>query len=262
MLIYGVDFSGAADAGRKIWLARGSTDGNTLVIAHIIPACQLPGGGEAREAALAGLRDLVTGAGEAVFGLDFPFSLPRQRIPYPTWEAFAAAFAVDYPTADTLYTAGRAAPVPSRRATDLDARTPFSPQNLRLYRQTYYGIRDLLAPLAAAGSARVTPMQPPAPGVPTLLEICPASTLKREGLYRPYKGKREAERQQRGVILDALDGFGVRVDDTARTLALDDTEGDALDSIIAALGAWRAARDPAGLEARDDMERVEGRVYF
>ena len=44
--------------------------------------------------------------------------------------------------------------------------------------------------------------------------------------------------------------------------AIDDSEGDALDAVLAAIGAQRALQNPALLKARDNLERCEGRVYF
>ena len=59
---------------------------------------------------------------------------------------------------------------------------------LRLYRQTYFGIRDVLYPLARDQQVCVLPMQSVLPDRAWILKICPASTLKRENLYlRRYK---------------------------------------------------------------------------
>jgi hypothetical protein len=75
-----------------------------------------------------------------------------------------------------------------KRVTDVETRTPFCVYNLRLYRQTFYGIRDVLGPLMRTGSVSVLPMQPADPQKSWVVEICPASTLKSKGLYVPYKG--------------------------------------------------------------------------
>ncbi len=55
---YGVDFSGAEDAGRKIWITRGEATPKGLAIEQCLPAEALPGGGIAREPALLALRGL------------------------------------------------------------------------------------------------------------------------------------------------------------------------------------------------------------
>jgi hypothetical protein len=43
---------------------------------------------------------------------------------------------------------------------------------------------------------------------------------------------------------------------------LDDTGGDALDAVIAAIGAARVAADPGIMRPRDNLDRIEARVYF
>ncbi len=43
--IYGIDFSGAKDAGRKIWIARGTIEGNLLIIDDCKRASELLGTG-------------------------------------------------------------------------------------------------------------------------------------------------------------------------------------------------------------------------
>ncbi len=80
-------------------------------------------------------------------------------------------------------------------------------------------------------------MQTPHDQQPWLIEICPASTLKRLDLYVPYKGKSDRHRAARTKILTALP---IRLSRAIRSAVLDDPEGDALDSIIAALAVFRA----------------------
>ncbi len=59
-----------------------------------------------------------------------------------------------------------------------------------LFRQTYYGVLDLLKPLVRTKKASILPMQEAMPGLPRLIEICPASTLKAHNCYSSYKGRR------------------------------------------------------------------------
>lgn len=262
--VYGIDFSGAKDAGRRIRIARGVIADGTLWIEACHQAADLPGAGWAREPALAALRRLIAAEPGAVVGLDFPFGLPATLVPEEDWEAFACGFARRYPDPDAFRRAcaGAAGGRELRRLTDTEAATPFSPYNLRLYRQTYTGIRDLLAPLVAAGAACVVPMQLALPGRAWLLEVCPASTLKRDGRYAPYKGRGEARRAGRARILEALEGVeGVVVPAEVRRDALDDAGGDALDSLIAAVATFRAATDPTFPGSAGGRYALEGRVY-
>ncbi len=257
--VVGVDFSGATDAGRKVWLAHGERVGDTLVLHDCRPAERLPNGGRERGRALAALRAFLLAQGACVVGLDAPFSLPRPLLEAPSWEAFVGAFAHRFPSAEALRSACRArCPHELKRATEAAARVPFAAWNVRLYRQTYHALRDVLAPLVTSGRAVALPFQPPRPGVPWLLEVCPAATLKRWGWRRPYKGRTPAHAAARAAILDRLVVAGVRLPDAVRRSALADTEGDALDAVIA---AWAASR-PTPATADASPCPLEGCIYL
>ncbi len=263
--VYGVDFSGAADAGRRIWIAEGAEPRGALHIEACYRAEDLPGSGRQRDQALSALRDLIQQEGHTAFGLDFPFGLPRALPKEATWEDFVRAFPQRYAAARKFRSGCRAAARGRelRRATDREARTPFAAYNLRIYRQTFFGIRDLLAPLVVKQSACVLPMQPALPGKPWIIEICPASLLKREGLYFPYKGTARTHRAARARIVEHFEHRGalVQAPATRRTI-LTDANGDALDSVLAALATARALRNPAGLFPTDSVSyALEGYVY-
>ena len=265
--VVGVDFSGAVDAGRKIWLAWCSVKGDRLVVDACVRGADLPGSGRERGACLAALRSVLANADAAVAGLDFPFSLPRPLIPDDSWDAFARCFPERYPVAETFKrecaetTVAKTGQRELRRQTDRDAKTPFSPYNLRLYLQTYHGIRDLLAPLVAADDVRVLPMQSAASDRPWLIEICPASTLKRLGISQPYKGR--GLNAARASLLDQVEAaLSMHVPDAIREIATLDVEGDALDSLIAAAATFDALRDgrlSSGAATSDHA--IEGFVY-
>ncbi len=182
--VFGVDFSGAADAGRKIWIASGIIRGRGLRIEQCVRAEALPGSGRDRDLGLTALRRFIAEAGASAFGLDFPFGLPRCLVVEKTWEDFLSAFSSRYPDAERFRRACQRAAggAELKRVTDRETRTPFCVYNLRLFRQTYFGLRDLLAPLVRGRRVRVLPMQRAAAGIPSILEICPASTLKRARL--------------------------------------------------------------------------------
>ncbi len=258
--VWGVDFSGAKDAGKKIWIAGGQIRRGVLEIESCDPARELPGFGVKRDRCLAALCEFVAGEPEGVFGFDFPFGLPEKLVKERTWEKFVAAFRKTYADPESFrHACFKAAGCSElKRLTDRECQSPFSPYNLRLYRQTYYGIRDFLGPVVAKRLACVSPMQRPAQGKPWVIEVCPAATLKREGLYRwSYKGKTRKHRAARRRILEGIERGGlvrVAVPDI-RGRVLDDHEGDALDSVIAALAAFRAVRRP------EKPYALEGRTY-
>ncbi len=261
--ILGVDFSGASDAGRKIWIAEGKRDGNgALELVSCIAAIDLPGGGKAPNDAVPALARHITGLGAARVGCDFPFGLPRDLVKASSWRSFAIRFAAAYADADTFRRLMRAQQdgAERKRATDLIAKTPFNSYNLRIYRQTWWGISGVLGPLVAGRQAVVRPQQKLVPGKPALIEVCPACTLKSIGLYPSYKGGEARHRQARQRILDGLIERGALAAPSRqlRALLLDNNGGDALDAAIGAIAAGRAdlAAEP------DAFQRLEGRVYY
>lgn len=261
--ILGIDFSGASDAGRKIWIAEGKPGRKgALQLVSCIAAIDLPGGGRSPQQAVPALAHHIAGLGDARVGCDFPFSLPRDLIKARSWRGFALRYAADYVDADTFHRSMRAVPDVSRyrRVTDKIAKTPFNAHNLRLYRQTWWGIAGVLAPLVAAKQAVVRPQQKAAAEKPSLIEICPASTLKFIGLYSPYKGKGAALRKARARILENLVDRGALAAPARnlRALVLDNEGGDALDAVI---GAVATAQADIGAEPVA-IQRLEGRVYY
>jgi len=255
--IWGVDFSGARLAGEKIWLAKARLEGEELRVERLLRADELPDSGLERDLALAGGVGVLGEDPNAVAGLDFPFSLARESLGDRNYADFLSESA-GFADAETF----KAAFSDARRRTDIEGKTPFSPLNHRLFRQTFYGICDVLRPLAEGG-AKILPMMEALPDALWLLEICPASTLKKEKLYLSYKGKSDLQRENRALILREVSArFGVRTDAAMDARILADTEGDALDAVLAALGTLRGLQNPEALKARDETERVEGRVYY
>ena len=104
------------------------------------------------------------------------------------------------------------------------------------------------------------PMQSSRSGVPSLIEICPASTLKQMNGYRPYKGRSISRRAARLMILRSLQRAGLQLAGQLKPIVLADPEGDALDSILA---AWAAYRSLPYLDCRprDPLYLREGCVF-
>jgi hypothetical protein len=205
---------------------------------------------------------------DAVIGCDFPFALPRCAVDESSWHDFVRNFG-RHATADDFRAAmrlrqARAVPKEPKRRTDRPehAATPWNPWNIRLYRQTHAGIGSLLAPLV--GRATIAPFDRPADGRPLIVETCPASSLKQLGLYRThggYKGSGADRRRKRGQLVDALCDAGLAaISPTLRSDIVADRGGDALDSVIAALGAIAALPEIAGAIGYD--EPIEGWVYY
>ncbi len=270
--IIGVDFSGAADAGRRIWLAEGPWRDRCVRVDHLRQARELPGSGTELDQALPALKRHLAGQTRALVGLDFPFSLPAPCLAGRSWQVLIKQFAKAFPTPEDLREKcrSRCGGKELKRKTDRLAQTPMSPFNLRLYRQTWHGLAQLLGPLVAADEACVPPFHPPRPDVPWLIEICPASTLKAlsarlgQDLYRPYKGTGQPHRRQRAFLLAEIEKLGrARLGRWAlRKAVIDDAGGDALDAVIACHAAADAlARGLADPPVDQPDVAVEGWVY-
>lgn len=249
-----------------MWVTCGTVEDEGLRINWVRPCAELEGSGRRRDECLPALRRFIQSHSEAVFGLDFPFGLPRPLVREPGWLQFVENFPDTHPTPEAFRTRCRQAipGVELKRRTDRETRTPFSAYNLRLYRQTWFGIRHLLHPLVTRAEAKALPMQDPTEGCAWLLEICPASTLKRESLYAPYKKDKGRHRTERGWILgQVLTRADLRLDSAVvRAAIVDDTGGDALDSVVAAWATFRALRsDMRGSASESDDYRLEGMVY-
>jgi len=265
--VIGIDFSGAEKAGDAIWIAEGRIDGERVCIERCGPAADLAGSGSERARCLPALVTFIAAQQSAIIGCDFPFSLPERMMDGAGWRTFALGLGSRFSGADDFLRdcRRRADGREIRRACDHESRVPFAAYNLRIYRQTYHGIRDVLAPLLRMSGAVVLPMEAPRPDRPWVIETCPASTLKHAGLYPSYKGRTEGQREARRHIVDGLVRHGLLapLSRALRRLAIDNQGGDALDSMVAAAATGRAYRAGALRDIIPNRyELVEGRVYF
>lgn len=271
--ILGVDFSGARDAARRIWVCEALADGDALSVAacypldDVVPAARGPG-----PACVALVQRIAAAPAPLAVGFDFPFGLERTLLPphVRDWGRFLRWFADAFgsPADFRHWCRERAASRgltegDLRRATDKAAGTPWVPHNLRLHKQTFFGIRHVLAPLVAEHGCAGVPNQWPPGSDRWLLETCPASTLKNWQAVAPYKGRRLHHRRAREGLLRKLGERGVRIGPGAlRERLLANAGGDALDSVLCAWAAWRAVRTPQALLAGVTAEhRLEGWVY-
>jgi hypothetical protein len=278
--IFGVDFSGAQDAGHNIWLAEGIVErtdvgtgaalsGDGLRIVACRPATEWFDVAADREVVLPALTAFLgrLGGGVAV-GLDFPFGLPSPLVGVDDWETFLYRFAGCFSSPEDLrrrcteraelLDGGKAKLF---RATD-EPLSALSPYDLRLQSQTFYGIRDVLRPLVTSDLVRAHPMQPPAPDKASLLEVYPAGVLEELGLpHTKYKDGSDEGQRRRAEILDGLRDAGVVIDDDLRSRAVADGGGDALDAIVAAVGTYRNTRDENTLSTNDECRAIEGHIY-
>jgi hypothetical protein len=260
--ILGIDFSGAQDAGRKIWVAEGRRNDGPLTIDNCQPAIDLQGGSKRPDIAIAALARHILSERDTVAGCDFPFSLPLELVMAKDWRRFALDFTQRFVDPLSFHDLCHRATngIEVKRRTDREDKTPFNSYNLRLYRQTWWGIGHLLAPLVSANAAIVWPQMQKSAGKPVIVEICAACSLIRLDCYPSYKGRTLAHRQARRRILDVLiaRNFLAPPGRALRNMLLDNQGGDALDAVIGAVAVNRADLG----RPRDRIDRMEGRVYF
>lgn len=278
--VYGVDFSGARLAGRNTWVARverngrgaGETPYRLTTLARLEDMC----GTAERGAALAHLVELIKESERALWALDFPFGLPvevmGERARWNCQFDFLREWREDdygvglecIRRAEVL---GREKHI--RRLTDIEEKAPFDPYHYRIIYQTFYGMRDVLGPLRRRRRTAILPFQYRrlTNARRVLVEACPASTLKRLGL--PHQNYKQPEggpltprrRRTRRRILDGL-ARHISLGDTDRRRIMRNGGGDALDAVLAALGAlnsWRATDHRS--VARHARYPREGRLY-
>ncbi|MCD6569487.1 MAG: hypothetical protein J7L53_02165 [Deltaproteobacteria bacterium] len=266
--VYGIDFSGAKDAPKKIWISEGAITGHRLRIENCWKLADLTAAGTDRDQVFRFLMEFIKGKDHAAFGFDFPFGLPMVLVKDNNWATFIMRFSHYYRSPEHFYRVCHEVTngLEVKRLTDGVAKAPLCPYNIRLYRQTYFGIQEILYPLVRDKIACVLPMQRPLKAKPWILEVCPASTLKSESLYCRYKGSSDSDMIARKMILEKIITKGIKVDLSAeiRNIAIGDTHGDALDSIIAAIATCRALHTL--YEIKDPSKREvymrEGFIYI
>lgn len=251
--VIGVDFSGAALAGRNIWLARCDVVRSRLKL-NALERLEDLAGDASREAAYPHLISQISRSKNALWGIDFPFGLPIE-LGLGDWSEQLAALTgwTDSANAFGRHCCDRAMEavkkLHTRRDTDTETRTPFDCYHYRIIYQTFHGMRDLLIPLIRDRQTCVLPFQfdllESAKRI--VVEACPGSTLRRLKLpFNRYKqskpGRVEAKYiKVRKAILEGLQER-IELDPAAIKTMLNNPGGDALDAVIAAVGVWEAWR--------------------
>ena len=262
--IHGVDFSGAREVdGRngKLWVASWHPGGGVVL------ECGADGCGFGR----AGLAERIRKDG-GLWVLDFPFGPPAPvaaAAGWATWREYLAwcdegsATGLRDGLREILQEAG--VKWSTRRAVDREVGATWFPFFEQLYRQTITGARDVLRPLTA-GSVDEVRLQPfdasgAQPHGSVVVEGFPGWTLRCHGLDAVgYKQRDEAARGQRLAIVNHLRAYGIPVSDEDAGRAVEDAEGDAVDSLVLLLAAHRTSRRMASdwLEARRMHGCMEG----
>ncbi len=226
----GVDWSGSAQAGKKVWAARVAFDQPGARLARLWrPFHGLDAAGVA-----GGFAAWLAGEDFDVAGLDFCFGLSSGHA--------VAGLPVGGPAALGPWLSRFAGPAAfksalgqeRKRETDRLRRSPFAPTNLRMFRQTYWGLRAL-----AGVGLPILPWSGPAPRA--VVEVLPAHVVAVLCPGCRYKGGTPQARTERQRLLATLAGacrLGVPPQD--EQVILGDAEGDALDAVLAAVAAGAA----------------------
>lgn len=274
--IVGVDFSGAAEAGKTAWMAELTRPDNGSGRMRLETLSRLGrlAGDDRRAHVYSYLVDRIRESEQTGWGFDFPFGLPIE-LQLGDWHeqlehvAEHSGDARDYGhfLVETSQRVGGKMHI--RRVTDSETQTPFDCYHYRIIYQTFHGMRDVLMPLSGDVGTAVLPFQYDRVSQASrlVMEACPASTLKRLALpHRLYKqtGNKppsHTHRKTRREILRRLTDE-IEISDYRRRVIMNDPGGDALDAVIAALGtAHSIDHDPHDAIAAHDRYPREGRVY-
>ena len=286
--IYGVDFSGAKNAGDAIWIAHAQafsrerlTSASSVERRRALKLVDLQSlsssaGTSEREPSLEHLVKLIAQSQDALWALDFPFGLPielfDQGIAWSTqlevlrgWNSGAYDFGI-WCVERTRKLLNR---MHVRRTTDVDAKTPFDCYHYRIVYQMFHGMRDVLLPLARHRGTAILPFgyRKLDRAQRVMVEACPSSTLKR--LSAPHQNYKQPaggpltsiRRRTRHKILDLIQPY-IEISEQHRRTIMRNGGGDALDAVIAAVGAQQsfAAADHEAI-ARHARYPREGRLY-
>jgi hypothetical protein len=274
--IVGVDFSGAKLAGLNAWVARVAVESDAERFGRVTELKRLGdlAGDDNRAAALAHLVAIILGSRRTLWGMDFPFALPVEVVPTMAtlrdqleWVAayHDDAYAFGRECVATAQTLGSAMHI--RRDTDRETKTPFDCYHYRIICQTFYGMRNVIRPLRRSRRTIIPPFDKMRAFDRAVVESCPGSTLKRWGVphnnyKQPAGGPLEPKRiRNRRIILDRLRQY-VTLDDRFVRIIQRNPGGDALDAVIAAVGAWQAWRTTDfKAVAKHPRYRREGRIF-
>ena len=239
-VIHGIDFSGADGGGAaKIRIAERELAAKSVVA--IRPRVDRNG-----------LRRLIVECArdgrEHLWRIDAPFGLARESLASgvpglpegrePTWIEVAEWMA-SFPNArawrGAMRESSRREP---KRTCDRALHTPLAPMNLRVFKQTFTVITEILLPLAREGIAIMPVSMPTVAGSAALpstrvFEGCPASVLRHRGWpAKGYKGGGEPPRAVREEIVRLLRRDGLEIASETAVEAIQDAEGDLLDAIL------------------------------
>ena len=223
--VHGVDYSGAkGGGGPKIAMATRDPDGGLSLRR-----------GATRQDLLQTIRAGNDDGHRHLWRIDAPLSLPESVLEAHGIELdwlSMARWMSGFADAREWRRALRAVDRKERKRTcDRAARAPLAPMNLRVFKQTWTAVCEVLLPLAEEG-VHIAPMAP-SDSASIITEACPASVLHRIGESpRGYKGTDPAQALRRRELCALLQGRGLELTEAMCTHAERDGQGDVLDSFL------------------------------
>lgn len=254
----GIDWSGAAKSGRKIWSALVKTDSNGKPVLQRVwrPFINCtPVQVVNQFGPWLNKTEFHVAAADFCFGLASRHQvvgMPLNRVP----PGLATWVRENYGNEPLQFKNALAPEL--RRVTDHICTSPFAPTNLRMFRQTFWGIRSLeglkidILPWGNATANKI------------LIETLPAMLVRRlvQGPCQ-YKQAGQPGNEQRALLLRALiQATGLIITEADRTLVVEDKEGDAMDAILAAIAAGSAHQQGFQIMQNHQQQALlEGWIY-
>lgn len=247
----GVDWSGGKKSYKKIWHALVTFKDDGCVLDAV--AKPFNSGGPPSIASR--FLPWLNAQRFDVAGLDFCFGLHEDharalgQLNGPA--AAGAAIRTQYPTPEKFKAAVGAE---KKRETDRRASAQFAPTNLRMFRQTYWGLASL-----SGLQASVPPWAHSA--TQNVVEVLPAQVARLIAPDCSFKEKGGPEERKR--VLAALRRWcRMEIPDSLEPALLNDRCGDAIDAVLAAIAAGSAwAQGFAGVPTRASVSG-EGWIYL
>ena len=223
-VIHGVDFSGAkSGGGAKIVVASRNAEGVVSVER-----------GLDRNRLVSRIREGLTDGDRHLWRIDAPFS-----VPVTVYEAHdldkdwltLARWMNRFEDPRAWRRALRAVDRKEKKRTcDRSAHAPLAPMNLRVFKQTWTVVCEVLLPLVS--DEIDLPCLRGTDSPVSVVESCPASVLHRLGeSARGYKGTTSETRARRTALVGVLEGEGLDLPSPIKRRAIEDPEGDVLDSL-------------------------------
>ncbi|WP_424014783.1 DUF429 domain-containing protein [Halorubrum xinjiangense] len=260
--VVGIDFSGAKNAGKHIWISTGTESSGVLQISNCEKASDFFAVKNDKRKIFTELVDWIDSLNNTTIGIDFPFGVPEiiAEVVFDakSWLKFVDSSHWSGLTPDRFRQQCVNFSKSELRDTDAMHRAD-CPHSIRIYKQTFHGIRDILKPLIQRGVS-IAPMVNR--GNTTVLETYPAATLAREnGLFATRYKSRASTRDRRKHNVHALSNLSdLDISSVPRNKIIDNKGGDAMDSLVASLATFRASTNSSPFNV-SPQNLIEGHIY-